>query len=187
MSDIELFEGLKQGNKRTIMTVYEVYYPKVISWIMKNNGGEADARDIFQETLETILLKVDKVHSSFEGMVMTISKRKWIDKLRKVSTNDKVVTAIANQNIGGSISWDDHYAESEIAYQKNQLMEKYFVQLSNLCQELLQLIKKGVDVQKIVIRLKFTNTNTLYRRKAACVERWSKLIKQDKLYPLLME
>jgi len=61
-------------------------------------------------------------------------------------------------------------------------MEKYFTQLSDTCQQLLSLLKQGLKVEAIVKTLAFSNANTLYRRKAACMQRWSTLIKNDQEY-----
>ena len=61
-------------------------------------------------------------------------------------------------------------------------MEKYFSELSETCQMLMSLLKKGMKVEEVIREMSFSSANTLYRRKAACMERWSTLIKEDKLY-----
>ena len=182
MSDLELYKGLKNGDRHAITQIYDRLLPRVSDWITSNNGSESDAHDIFQETLESILLKVDNVHSSFEGMVIKISKNKWIDRLRK----KKIVVK----------SHDEHHLREEeninfenidTAYNKYRLMEKHFSTLSEVCQKVMQMVKQGIAVAQIVQELSFSNANSLYRRKAACIERWSQLIKADPLYNTLYE
>jgi len=182
VSDLELYKGLKNGDRYAITQIYERLLPRVSDWITSNNGSESDAHDIFQETLETILLKVDSVHSSFEGMVIRISKNKWIDRLRKKnialkSRNENQMSEVENISL----------ENIDIAYNKYRLMEKHFSALSEVCQKVMQMVKQGIAVSQIVQELSFSNANSLYRRKAACIERWSQLIKTDPLYNTLYE
>ena len=164
----------------TIERIYDSLLPKVKSWVIANSGSEADARDVFQEGLETILLRIEKIESSFEGLVMTICKRKWIDRLRKTKRTVSLKPILASEV-------DVDLTETEVAYNKYILMEKYFLQLSETCQQVMKLIRQGINVAEIVKRLSFTNANTLYRRKAACMQRWSQLIKTDSSYANLYE
>lgn len=185
MSDQELFKGLKRGDKESIKMIYASLFPQVRNWVVDNKGSEADAYDLFQETLETILLKINDLHSNLKGLIMRISKNKWIDKLRKANTANKFKDQLVYTSNHEALSKEE---EQAIKYQlKYQLMEKYFSELSSTCQELMSLLKQGLTVEQVVTQLSFSNANTLYRRKAACVERWSTLIKKDTEYPSLFE
>jgi len=96
VSDQELFSGLKKGDEKCIRLIYSSLFPSVKRWVMDNSGNEADAYDIFQETLETILLKIDSLNSNMKGLTLRISKNKWLDKLTghqrtiKISANGKI-------------------------------------------------------------------------------------------------
>ena len=182
VSDLELYNGLKQGERNAIVMIYDQLLPRVTKWVLQNNGTEADANDIFQETLETILLKVDRIHISFEGLVLTMSKNKWVDRLRKQSTKNKIKDQIAftSEQELFLFTTEDELRETE--YYKYILMEKYFNLLSETCQKVMSLLKSGVSVEDIVSRLALSSANTLYRRKAACIERWAVLVKQDPNY-----
>ena len=184
LSNNKLLHGLKSGDRVIVESIYADIFPKVKSWVLNNKGKEEDAYDIFQEVLETILLKIDSVHTTFEGLVMQIAKYKWIDKIRKAKTvssnNDFVSVKTDTEN-----TIDDSLIEKERDYLKYKLLDNYFTQLSPICQALMLKVKKGMSVDKIVYDLEFKSANTMYRRKAACIERWSKLIKQDKNYSLL--
>ncbi len=177
MSDLELYKGLKNGDRNAVLEIYSRLLPRVKSWVTANNGTEADAHDLFQETLETILLKVDVIHSSFEGLVIKMSKNKWIDTLRKQKTIDKTKAYLEKSE---SLNEDEHLKMTE--YHKYKLMEKYFSKLSNTCQQLMVLLKEGVSVQEVMKKLNFSSANTMYRRKAACIERWGQLVKKDVRY-----
>ena len=182
VSDLELYKGLKNGDRHAITQIYDRLLPRVSDWITSNNGSESDAHDIFQETLETILLKVDTVQSSFEGMVIKISKNKWIDRLRR----KKIALKYQDDN---QLNREENVSFKNIdtAYNKYRLMEKHFSTLSEVCQKVMQMVKQGIAVPQIVQELSFSNANSLYRRKAACLDRWSQLLKADPLYNTLYE
>jgi len=183
VTDQELFNGLKRGDRKSIVSIYSSVFPVVKKWVLENNGDEADAYDVFQESLEAILLKIDSLNASFGGLVLRISKNKWIDKLRKQKTTDKMKSQMLYLSQQDQISSEEDLAIKEQL--KYQLMEKYFSQLSSICQQLMALLKRGKTVTEVVAELSFSNANSLSRRKAACMERWSKLIKQDKEYNTL--
>jgi DNA-directed RNA polymerase specialized sigma24 family protein len=50
-SDQETFLGLKSKDNQAYEILYKFYYPSVKNFILKNNGTEDDAKDIFQETI----------------------------------------------------------------------------------------------------------------------------------------
>ncbi len=155
-------------------------FPPVKNWVLSNSGTEEDAYDLFQETLEVILLKIDTLNSSLIGLIMRIAKNKWIDNLRKVSRENRTKEEVKYLTDRAQLSSEEKTAINE--QQKYRLMEKYFTQLSTTCQQLMSLLKQGKKVQEIVSEMSFSSANTLYRRKAACMERWTSLIKEDKLY-----
>jgi len=160
--------------------VYQKYFPIVLSWIRQNNGTKDDAYDVFQECLETLIMKVRNLDSNLGGLILQISKRKWLDQLRKKTTKTRVINSIGERHIEEGI--EETYITKEKEYLKSKLLESAFVQLSTLCQELLTLYKKGKSVEFIQSNLNLASNNTVYRRKSACIERWSQLIKEDKLY-----
>jgi len=185
VSDQDLFSGLKSGDKKSIKMIYASLFPIVRKWVLDNSGNEADAYDVFQETLEAILLKIDILNSSLKGLVIRISKNKWIDKLRKTANTNKLKNQLVIDNAQSKLSADEELAiKKQLKY---RLMEKYFTDLSATCQQLMTLLKEGLAVEQVVTQLSFSNANSLYRRKAACVERWSTLIRQDSEYTSLFE
>jgi len=181
LSDQELFMGLKNGDMKIIKAIYQSMLPRVTAMILKNRGDHDDAQDIFQETLEIILIKIEKVDSSFAGLLMRIAKNRWIDKLRKRKKME-IVSLNDDSNQAADIQATDLNKE----YDKFQLMEKTFSQLGELCQNLLTLIKAGKSTGDIVAQLEFNSPNTMYRRKTACIQKWSELVKQNSTYKTFM-
>jgi len=181
VDDQILFQGLKKGDRKSVEYIYTNYFDSVKYWVRNNKGSEEDAADIFQETLETILLKIEAVHTSLGGLIMQLSKRKWIDRLRK-EKQTKEVRLSGNERQGYDEGSEAALIEKEKAYLKFKVLEQTFQELSELCQKLLNMLKEGKQVEELVTELAFSNANSLYRRKAACVERWGTLIKQNANY-----
>lgn len=184
MQGIDLFNGLKNGDRIIITSIYRDVFPKVKHWVIRNNGTSQDAADVFQEVLETIILKINTLENSFEGLILQMTKYKWIDKIRKNKTARKFEEQLNKTEM---IENENQIIVAEKEYIKYKLLEKHFTELSAICQALILKIKEGIKVADIVKDLEFKSANTLYRRKAACMERWSSLIKSDKNYLLLNE
>jgi len=177
MSDLELFKGLKSGDRTGVQSIYDRYLPVAEQWIRANSGTTEDARDLFQECLEILILKIESCNESLQGLIMTIIKRRWIDRLRSVKRQNIIM--------GETVHEQDSRNEDDTAYDKYRLMEITFEQLSSLCQQLMTAIKRGMQVEQMVEELGFKSANTLYRRKAACIERWSVLVKESQVYKQL--
>ena len=175
---------LKSGNRSVIRAIYARVLPKVQHLICQLGGSTEDANDIFQEALETILVKIDDVQHNFDGLVLQISRHKWIDRIRK-NSREQVRNSAATRLLEEAPGSDDRILEKEREYLQYKIMEKTFSSLSEKCQRLLTLIRQGKQPSEIVKILDFSSTNTLYRRKFACIERWSILVKQSAEYKLM--
>ena len=75
---------------------------------------------------------------------------------------------------------EDLQSEFELLEQEHHRQQKLdtaFEQLSDLCKQLLLLIKAGTLPADIAKKLNMNATNTVYRRKNACIDRWRNLFK----------
>ncbi len=177
-------QGLKSGNRDVIHSIYTRLLPKAKRTISILGGTEEEALDVFQEALETILLKIDHVQNNFDGLVLQICRHKWIDRVRK-RQRETVRNEKANRLLDEGNDLRDEYIKKEEEHMQFKLMEKTFLELSETCQKLLQLIREGKKGSEIVRELNFSSANTMYRRKFACIDRWSKLIKASPEYALI--
>jgi len=184
MEENQWMDGLKNGDRRVVNKIYENFFPNVRHWVVQNKGTEQDAFDLFHDSLETILLKIDNVHSSFGALLLQIVKFKWYDRLKRNKVDHKAKAALKLQNEQSNET--NHFEEVEMEYLKHQLLDETFKLISATCQELLRLIRTGKRVEDIVELMKFKSSNTLYRRKSACIEKWSTLVKSHNRYNELM-
>jgi DNA-directed RNA polymerase specialized sigma24 family protein len=64
--------------------------------------------------------------------------------------------------------WEDEHLEKE-------RLDKSLAQLSETCQKLLRLFGRGVSSTEAAEKMGMPNTNTVYRRKNACLSRWREI------------
>lgn len=179
--DQVLLNGVCNGDRQVLTQIYTEFAPKVASWVLKNGGQLEEAKDIFQEALIAMYDRVNKgefnLPCAFGAYFMGIVRYKWLDKKNKNSKDQEVrnvnlrrYTDESDPNI------EDLLIKTEQAHLQNQKLEASFQQLSDLCQQLLTLIKAGHSSDDIIKKLAFSTANAMYRRKNACLERWRVLL-----------
>ncbi|NNL91832.1 MAG: sigma-70 family RNA polymerase sigma factor [Saprospiraceae bacterium] len=177
---MNFIEALQKGDSKKINEIYNSYFPIVRSIVLKNNGSVSEARDIFQEALIAILVNYKDVNIDFKNLLLRISKNKWIDQLRSRKIKSEIDIVVENDQ-----SIEDTLIQKEKEDQQFTILENNLNKLSELCQQLLQLIKKGTPVEEIVEKLNMTNANTIYRRKFACMKKWKELVANDPQYKMI--
>ena len=50
-NDEDILERIRKGDERAIDFLYKKHYRMMVNMIIKNNGSEEEAKDIFQEAL----------------------------------------------------------------------------------------------------------------------------------------
>jgi RNA polymerase sigma factor (sigma-70 family) len=180
--DHQYIKALAQGDRQVLEMMYREHLPAVKGWILKNNGSENDARDIFQEGIIAIY---DKALDP--GFVLTcplgafifhICRNKWISQLRK---NKKMEVVINMEKERYKDEWDTTSLVEQVEEEaiRQTRLEQAFAHLSELCQRLLKLVGDGVAAADISMQLEMSKVSTFYRRKNACIERWRTLYENE--------
>ena len=117
-ADLILLEGLKRGESSAFEQVYRRYYRMVENYVLKNNGLEDDAQDVFQETLMALVKSIQKPDFQLSAKLSTfiygISSRIWLLKLR----NRKEVLPLDTQAL------ERDNSESDLAIAEKELFEE---------------------------------------------------------------
>lgn len=185
MDQNKYIDGIRSGDKVILRELYQINLPKFISWIKLNSGTIEDAHDIFQDGMEAMMhLCFDEdfvIKSSLNSLIMTICKNKWIDKLRKKKTEQKVRLELASrQKVNTNMEFNFDQLHNQTAVQN--MLTSTFQQISPLCQQLLKLIENGARADEVAHKLEMSNANTVYRRKFACLQSWRKHIEAHDYY-----
>jgi RNA polymerase sigma factor (sigma-70 family) len=84
----QIIEQFIRNDEKVLEQTYAHNFKLVRGYVMKNNGTEADAKDIFQEAMLVAWLNlkegkfVVKNEFSLSAYIYKISKYKWLDKLK---------------------------------------------------------------------------------------------------------
>lgn len=178
----QLLKALGKGDNRVLKEVYQRFLPLVIHWVTNNSGTTDEAKDLFTDALMAIYDKMQDspdfaLPCSFDQYLMGIIRYKWFDELKR----KKREAEVRNQEVSRYDSESEANIEQLlIATQQNharqEQLNRTFLMLSALCQELLSLYKQGYPPAIIAQKLNLNEVNTYYRRKNACIGRWRNLI-----------
>ncbi|HHS95563.1 MAG TPA: RNA polymerase sigma factor [Phaeodactylibacter sp.] len=174
--DQHYIEALLKGDNQAIEEIYSKYSKRIYIWVTANNGSASDAKDLFQDALLSIFTKATEkdfqLTCSLGALLFTICKNRWIDQLRKKNIRLRVRSEIEKRYYENDSNLESIVEKVQEAALKESLLNNAFLQLSELCQRLLQLVANGLSAIEIVKELSLNNPNTYYRRKNACIERW---------------
>lgn len=169
-TDQETFLGLKSKDNHAYEILYKFYYPSVKNFILKNNGSEDDAKDIFQETIIVLLEKVPKddfnLTSSLKTYIFAISSNLWLKRLR--DSNNMVKAEIGTYEKYLS---DYEEVEEDIHRDNSNKIVKVFKMMTNKCIILLKAIfydDKNIDT--ITKDFRYTNKHNAQNQKFKCLE-----------------
>ena len=178
-SDHKYIIAFRSDNFALLEEIYTNHTPQVTRWILNNSGTLADAKDIFQETLISIIKKAYDpdflLTYPIGGLIFQIAKNKWTDELRKKKIGKKVRKVIDERLNSESNDFSMLLEEIEQDEINQKRLDQSFAKLSDHCKQLLKLISEGVKPKDIVNSMNMNSINTVYRRKNACIQRWKEL------------
>lgn len=136
---IETVALIQENDDATLRQLYKINYSKVKHFVLRNNGSEQQAKDVYQEAFLAMWhnLKNNRFTAESEtainGYIYQIAKNKWRDHLR--SKRYKNTTFINRE-----IEFQDYEGEAnELKSKKIELIMDSINQLGERCQLLLKL------------------------------------------------
>lgn len=176
----DFIEGFLSGNDKIISVFYTTYFPGVKSYILKNSGTEADARDIFQDALVLTYQKLRsdrlRLECSLATYIFAVSRNLWMNTLRKRQKEvswDKIPEISEHVNTG--ILEHIHNQEKQALYQK------YFLHLSAECQQILRHLFSKKSMAEISNIMNYSLGYTR-KKKFDCKKQLITLLEKDPAY-----
>jgi RNA polymerase sigma factor (sigma-70 family) len=176
LSDKSILEGIKRQDDRTLNWLYDNYFQTVKKHIINNSGTNADASDIFQDTIIVLYSQVKdnslNLTADLKGYFFGIARNIWKAQLRKSQE---------------TIELDVDYAEEPEAEEINdplfeKILSRAFQKLKPDFQKILTLYADGCSYEEIAAEMKLKNENYARRKKYLCKEALLDLIKDDPEY-----
>jgi RNA polymerase sigma factor (sigma-70 family) len=169
-----LLQGLAQGDKRAIETIYKQNFNMVQALIINNNGSAEDAKDVFQEALIVLFEKVKaggfELNCQLKTYIFSVSRRLWLKKLQQMnrftlSGDETEVVAV-----------EEDVSEHEKRNQEFVMMEKAMNSIGEPCKSLLEsFYLQKRNMQEIASSFGYTNADNAKTQKYKCLVRLKKL------------
>lgn len=183
LDDQTLIDGLINNDSKVIEYIYDAHFPVIRKMVKRNKGCEADAKDIFQTSLEIIFkkIRVDDLIliSSFLTYQYAICRNTWYNelKLRKLYRGYFIDT----ERLIEISSKSDLYEKFKLEI-KYDLFNKHFKTLSKLCRDIISLYLRDCSVKQIAKELNCPEEITIRRQKYDCKMTLINRIRKDPKY-----
>lgn len=177
-TDKEVLEAIRRGDDSVLEYLYKHVLPKVKAHVLKNNGGNEDARDIFQDAVLIFYkyVKTGKFNEEYEiaGFIFTISKNLWINLAKK---KNKVVELTVETPMHEFMK---SAIEDLITKEREEFIIKMFSQLGGACKEiLLYSIFDKFSMKEIKEKMGFTSEDVAKTKNYKCKQRLMHIVKDN--------
>ncbi len=178
--DQKYIDAFIDDDATLLKEVYQKYF-SVKAMVMKNNGSEADARDLFQDALYSIMYRAKTrgytLTCPFDSFLKLVCKRKWLNELRKRNRVGMVRTFDVE---GYNDMGEDSIKQAErfmIAEERNALLKEKLAEIGESCRKLLLLCWSELSLDEVAEKLEITYGYLCVKR-FKCIKRLITLIKQ---------
>ncbi|MEW7277742.1 sigma-70 family RNA polymerase sigma factor [Aquimarina sp. 2201CG1-2-11] len=185
IEDQKILEGIKTGDEVVITAFYKKNMPYIRRYVLQNSGSELDVEDVFQDAMVLIYqkLKVEQIelYASLQTYFYGICKNIWRNRLRK---NNKMVSA--EDLLEAVEALDPDIVEEIERNEEAHVYRKHFVNLSEACQKVLNMVFNGKSMRQIAESTGYTE-GYARKKKFECKEHLIEMIEKDPLYKELKE
>lgn len=149
--DQKYIEALLNNDRMLLDELYRKFSGKIKWMVLKNNGTEAEAADIFQDALMAIFKKAS-LHEfiltcPLDAFLYLICKKKWLNELDKKKFN--LVTT--SEDDGFIISEDSFKLAEDFTFHEERLnlITEKLEELGDVCRQLLHLSWAGKPMEEV--------------------------------------
>lgn len=171
MTESEIIVGIKKGDEKVIDYLYKKNYKMMVNLIMKNNGSEDEARDIYQDSLIVLWQKAKTdefvLTSKISTYLYSVCMNLWRKELERKSR----------------LSHDAVEKGEERDFDKEErakIVNKCIDELGETCKKILMYYYfDNLSMNDIAEKLGFANADTAKTRKYKCKQELDKKIKSQ--------
>ena len=177
-SDREVVLGILNNSEDALNKLYVGYFPMILQFILKNNGDEDDAKDVYQEAIIVLYNKIKsgefELSSKLKTYIYSVCRRIWLKKLSKESK--KAVNVADFEDIEAVETDMELHEEKDRQFEK---MQSALVHLGEPCKTIIQdFYINNLSMQEISEKFGYTNTDNAKTQKYKCLQRLKKLFFQ---------
>lgn len=184
--DHKYIEALVNNDKGLLDELYRKFSGRIKWMVLRNNGTEADAADVFQEALLSIYHKARTqdfvLTCPLESFLYLICKSKWLNVLSKRKSYPVTITEDNGYYLG-----EDSFKlaeECNLQEQRHQLLIEKLAQLGEPCRQLLHLSWSDKSMEEVAQILRMTY-GYARKKKSDCMAKLILLVKQSSQFSSL--
>jgi len=181
LSDAELLKRLKGPSaseaNAVLKYIYQTNYPTVRAYVLKNNGKQSDAEDIFQEAMTIFYKKINQdtlvIQQNIGGYLYSIAKNLWLNRLRyqKVRLDNKQ-QVIQQTDIPAASPEADFVRE-----ERSQVLKTVIAKLSEDCRKILTLFYfDELKMKNVAERMGLADEQAAKNKKYKCLKKLKSLM-----------
>jgi len=169
MNDQEILDRIKKGDESALDFLYKKNYKMMVNMIIKNNGTEEEAKDVYQEALLAFWQKAAsgrlEMTSKISTYIYSICQNLWRKELDRKSR-------LRNEEKDGSVT-DGHDEQERV-----RIINQCINELGETCKKILfYFYYDDYSMEEIAEKLGFANADTAKTKKYKCKKELDKLIK----------
>ncbi|MCC9138051.1 RNA polymerase sigma factor [Pontibacter silvestris] len=174
-TDVAIMEGIRNNDERALAYLYKLHYPMISHFILNNSGTDDEAKDIYQEGVIVFYEKIKdntlELSCQIKTYLYSVCRRLWLKRLaEKGRYANKIDDSEPYLPLEDDVSRHEEQekqfgvmasALEEIGEPCRTLLEDYYIRLQNM--------------QDIVEKFGYTNTDTAKNQKYKCLQRLKKI------------
>lgn len=170
MKDREVLERIGKGDERALDYLYKKYYRMMTNIVLKNNGTEEEAKDVYQEALVVFWQKAVSgnlvLTSKISTYLYSICLNQWRKELDRKSR-------LSREEVD-SEEFQPHEEE-----ERYKVVMQCINDLGDTCRKILTYYYfDGMSMTDIAEKMNFANTDTAKTKKYKCKKKLDSLIKE---------
>lgn len=178
-SDKEIIEGIKKGGREEDICLKQLYsenFKPIMSFVLKNNGTEKEAREMLQQGIIVLYEKIKTstftASAKLSTYIFSVVKNQWYTHLKQ---KDKLIYA---EPVQEKKIYQLNYQEEHVA--KTDYVASLMQELKEDCREILILsIYQNYSMKEIAEMMGFKNEQIARNKKSKCLGYFKKLILKD--------
>jgi len=169
MKDSEIIEKIKRGDETALDYLYKKNYKMMVKMIVKNNGSEDEAKDIYQDALIVVWQKVQNhdfaLTSKLSTFLYSICQNLWRKELERKARH-------SNEEVNKSEVLDIDKKE------RIEIVNKCIEEMGETCRKILTYYYfDNLSMNDIADKMGFANADTAKTKKYKCKQELDKKIK----------
>jgi RNA polymerase sigma factor (sigma-70 family) len=175
----EIIKAINTGNNTLVLNyLYKEILPRIKKMILKNNGTNDDAKDIFQDTVLIFYnqVKLNRFNEDKDigGFMYTVARNLWINKAKRAN---KFVQVNDTETWEGS---ETDALDDLISKEKAAAIEEVMNQIGEECKKLLKYsVYEKMSLKEIAVKMGYSSEGVAKTYNYRCKQKLVSLVKDN--------